>query len=154
VNRRSLFKRLGAAVAVAAVAPAMTVQAEPVCVECEQIRAHPVPLPDAFKPASEMLAALLEVAHVTAIRDGISHHAAMAFLAMHHMPMWYGAPSPQELDPEILMERPGRIEPMQPLGNLTVSGNLTVQSSTLVSGLSGQTLSMRRGNVHWVDADA
>ena len=93
MNRRSLFRKLGAAAVVVAVAPVVVVQAEPMCAECEQIRANPVPLPDAYHPNPEMAAAVLELTHAHAIREGISHRVAATLLYPMYMPSYIMAPA-------------------------------------------------------------
>src|SRR5689334_20909144 len=108
VSRRGLFKRLGAAAAVVAIAPAASVQAEPACAECEAVRTNPPPLPDAYKVgvSEDLSAAVLELAHAYAVREGISHHAAFALLASMHFPSYLMIPEPQALDPALLSDEP------------------------------------------------
>lgn len=63
------------------------------CAECDQLRAHPVPLPDMFIRQSDIEDAVHELAHATAVREGISHYAAASLLYPQFLSSWHIEPT-------------------------------------------------------------
>lgn len=87
MKRRDLFGRLAATAAAVALAPSAQAEAA-ACAECEDIKQHPIPLPEMYVRDPDTEATVLAAAHGVALKQGMSHRAAAMMLAPQFFPSY------------------------------------------------------------------
>jgi hypothetical protein len=101
-TRRGFLGRCATIASAVVVAPAVTAEAAPECLDCARLWSRPAVLPDAFRSVQMNPDALRSAVHERAVRQSVSHEEAGMAMAWESFPSLSVEPPALSLEPMVV----------------------------------------------------